>query len=162
MISVVQRVSRAEVRVEGEAVGRIGRGLLALVAVMRGDGVEDVEYTADRLMHLRIFSDDEGRMNRGIEEVGGNFLVISQFTLAGDTRKGRRPSFIKAAEPEEAEALFDALVERLRAGPVAVETGVFAALMEVDLVNDGPVTLILDSQQTRRGGRREREDGQGS
>lgn len=151
MISVIQRVSEAEVRVDGRVIGRIGPGLVALVAVMDGDGPDDVAFTADRLEHLRIFSDDDGKMNLSVQDVGGSLLVVSQFTLAGDTRKGRRPSFAGAAGPETARALLDGLVERLGEGPVPVETGEFAAHMEVDLVNDGPVTLIVDSWESRRG-----------
>ncbi|MFQ5742854.1 MAG: D-aminoacyl-tRNA deacylase [Acidobacteriota bacterium] len=153
MISVVQRVSKAEVRVEGRTIGAIDAGLLVLVAVMRNDARTDVEFTADRLLHLRVFADEQGRMNRSVEDVDGSLLLVSQFTLAGDTRKGRRPSFIKAAPPEPARELFEALIERLRAGPVKVEKGIFAAFMEVELVNDGPVTLILDSRQNRKSGR---------
>lgn len=154
MITVVQRVSRAEVRVGGEVVGRIDRGLLALVAVLEGDGSRDVELTARKLRTLRVFDDGAGRMNRSLQDVGGAALLVSQFTLAGDTRKGRRPSFTGAAAPEEAEGAFDALVAALRDAGVPVEAGVFGATMDVELVNDGPVTLILDSWETRRGGRR--------
>lgn len=151
MISVIQRVTRAEVRVDGSVIGRIGPGLLALVAIMDGDGEDDVAFTADRLEHLRVFADDAGKMNLSVRDVGGSLLLVSQFTLAGDTRKGRRPSFVRAAGPDEAERLFDELVRRLEEGPVPVETGEFAAQMEVALVNDGPVTLILDSWESRRG-----------
>jgi len=151
MISVIQRVTRAEVRVEGRVIGRVGTGLVALVAVMDGDGDDDVAFTADRLEHLRVFADDQGKMNHSVQDVGGSLLLVSQFTLAGDTRKGRRPSFTRAAGPGEARRRFDQLVGRLEDGPVPVETGEFAAHMEVDLVNDGPVTLILDSWESRRG-----------
>ena len=155
MICVVQRVSRAEVRVEGECVGRIGHGMVVLVAVMDGDDAADVEYMADRLLHLRIFPDDAGRMNLPVGEIGGGILLVSNFTVGGDTRRGRRPSFSRAAAPQRAEGLLDDLARRMRGRLETVETGVFAAMMEVDLVNDGPVTLIVDSQQTRRGGRHE-------
>ena len=151
MISVVQRVLSAAVEVDGDRVGGIECGLLALVCALRGDGEEDVEYTARRLLTLRIFPDDEGRMNRSVQEVGGSLLVVSQFTLAGDTRRGRRPSFVEAARPEEAEPLIGALVDRVQAAGLEVSTGVFGASMQVSLVNDGPVTLLLDSRTKRRG-----------
>jgi D-tyrosyl-tRNA(Tyr) deacylase len=155
MISVVQRVRRAEVRVGGECVGRIGRGLSALVGIMDGDDAADVQYMADRLLNLRIFPDEEGRMNLPVTVTGGGILLVSNFTVGGDTRRGRRPSFSRAAPPTLAKELFDDLASQLRAVIEPVETGVFAAMMEVDLVNDGPVTLIVDSRQTRRGGRHE-------
>jgi len=155
MISVVQRVSRAEVRVDGECVGRIGAGLAVLVAVMEGDESADVEYMADRLLHLRIFPDDAGRMNLPVSAIHGGILLVSNFTVGGDTRRGRRPSFSHAAAPQHAEELFDHLVRRVRESLEKVETGVFAAMMELDLVNDGPVTLLVDTRQTRRGGRDE-------
>ena len=155
MISVVQRVSRAEVRVDGECVGRIGPGLVALVAAIEGDEAADVEYMADRLLHLRVFPDDAGRMNLPVSTTGGGILLVSNFTVGGDTRRGRRPSFSHAAAPQHAEELLDDLARRLREDLDTVETGVFAAMMEVDLVNDGPVTLIVDSRQPRRGGRHE-------
>jgi D-tyrosyl-tRNA(Tyr) deacylase len=157
MISVVQRVARASVTVNGELVGRIGAGLLALVCAAPGDEATDVEYTARRLLTLRIFPDEQDRMNRSVQEVGGAILVVSQFTLAGDTRKGRRPSFAGAARPEIAEPLVHDLIERLRDGGTEVAEGVFGAAMQVELVNDGPVTLLLDSRQTRRGACRESE-----
>ena len=161
MISVVQRVKSCTVRVDGNEVGSIGAGLLALVAVMQGDDHGDLEYTARRLQTLRIMEDDRGRMNRSIGDVGGELMLVSQFTLAGDTRKGRRPSFSRAAHPDEARRWFDALVEEVRRSGTPVATGVFAAKMEVELVNDGPVTLILDSSETRRGGRRRPGSGGG-
>jgi D-tyrosyl-tRNA(Tyr) deacylase len=157
MISVVQRVTRAEVRVDGECVGRIGEGLMALVAIMDGDAAADVQYMADRLLNMRIFPDQGGRMNLPVTETGGGILLVSNFTVGGDTRRGRRPSFSRAAPPPRAKELFDDLVSHLRAAVEPVETGVFAAMMEVDLVNDGPVTLIIDSRETRRGGRHERK-----
>ena len=141
---VVQRVSRAEVRVAGAVVGRIGTGMLVLVGLERGDGDEQLERAAVRLATLRVFEDADGRLNRGLDEVAGSLLLVSQFTLAGSIRKGRRPSFDRAMPAAEAEPLFGRLVERLRAGGLAVETGVFGALMEVELVNDGPVTLLWD------------------
>jgi D-tyrosyl-tRNA(Tyr) deacylase len=149
LISVVQRVSSANVRVAGEIVGRIDRGLVALVCAMRGDDDTDLENTARKLLTLRIFGDEQGRMNRSLTDVGGAILVVSQFTLAADTRKGRRPSFTDAAPPQEGESMIAQLVERLRSDDVRVETGVFGAHMEVELVNDGPVTIVLDSRRPR-------------
>jgi D-tyrosyl-tRNA(Tyr) deacylase len=144
MKMVIQRVSRAEVRVDGEAIGRIGTGLAVLVGLERGDGDQQLERAARRVATLRVFSDEEGRMNRGLDEVGGAVLAVSQFTLAGSIRKGRRPSFDHALAGDAAEPLFDRFLELLRAEGVSVETGEFGALMDVELVNDGPVTLIWD------------------
>ena len=144
MKMVIQRVSRAEVRVDGEAVGRVGVGLAVLVGLEHGDGEDQLERAARRVATLRIFSDDEGRMNRGLDEVGGAVLAVSQFTLAGSIRKGRRPSFDRALAGEAAEPLFNLFVELLREEGVTVETGIFGALMDVELVNDGPVTLIWE------------------
>lgn len=144
MKMVIQRVSRAEVRVEGESVGQIGAGLVVLVGLECGDTETQLERAARRLATLRVFSDLQGRMNLGLDEVGGAVLAVSQFTLAGSIRKGRRPSFDRALGGNEAEPLFTRFLELLRAEGVKVETGVFGALMEVDLVNDGPVTLIWE------------------
>ncbi|MEX2280688.1 MAG: D-aminoacyl-tRNA deacylase [Acidimicrobiia bacterium] len=144
MRAVIQRVSRAEVTVDSELVGRIGTGLVVLVGVGPDDGEADVEVLADKLVGLRIFPDDEGRMNRSVQDVGGGVLVVSQFTLYGDARRGRRPSFVGAAPPEVAEPLVAGLVARLATAGVQVATGRFGAMMEVDLVNSGPVTLILE------------------
>jgi D-tyrosyl-tRNA(Tyr) deacylase len=141
---VVQRVSRATVRVEEETVGSIGPGLLALVAFSAGDGDAQLAWMARKLIGLRVFPDDERRMNRSVREVGGSLLVISQFTLYGDTSRGMRPSFTGAASPEKAEGLYELFLDALRAEGVPVESGRFAAMMDVELVNDGPVTLILD------------------
>jgi D-tyrosyl-tRNA(Tyr) deacylase len=141
---VIQRVSRAEVRVDGEIVGRIDIGLVALVGLQRGDGEEVLERAARRLATLRIFSDDDGCMNRGLDEVGGAVLAVSQFTLAGSIRKGRRPSFDNAMVGDQAAPLFERFLDLLRAEGVRVETGVFGALMDVELVNDGPVTLVWE------------------
>ena len=141
---VVQRVRGASVTVGGEVVGSIGPGLLLLVGVERGDGPAQVERAANRFATLRVFADEGGAMNRGLDEIGGEALVVSQFTLAGSIRRGRRPDFFGAARPEAAEPLVDALVAALRARGVTVSTGVFRAEMQVELVNDGPVTFIWD------------------
>ncbi len=141
---VLQRVARAEVRVGGEPVGSIGKGYLLLVGFTTGDSEETLRWMADKVRGLRLFPDSEGKMNLSIDEVGGELLVVSQFTLYGDVRKGRRPSFVDAAEPQEAERLYDRFVDTLRQGPIPVATGSFGALMEVDLINDGPVTLIIE------------------
>lgn len=140
----MQRVSSASVTVDGEVVGEIGRGLLLLVGILRGDGPEPVKVAAEKLAGLRIFEDGGGKMNLDTAAVGGSFLVVSQFTLAGSIARGRRPSFLDAAPPEEAAPLVDALAADLRARGFRVETGRFRAHMDVALVNDGPVTLILD------------------
>ncbi len=144
MKMVIQRVARAEVRVEGEVVGRIGRGFLVLVGIERGDGEDRVLRAARRVATLRVFDDGEGRMNRGLDEIGGAVLAVSQFTLAGSIRKGRRPGFDRAMPGDEARPLFERFVEALKAEGVSVETGVFGAMMEVELVNSGPVTLLWD------------------
>lgn len=141
---VAQRVSRAAVRVGEETVGSIGPGLLALVAFSAGDGDAELAWMARKLAGLRVFPDDERRMNRSVREVEGSLLVISQFTLYGDTSRGMRPSFTEAASPERAEELYELFLDALRAEGVPVESGRFAAMMDVELVNDGPVTLILD------------------
>jgi D-tyrosyl-tRNA(Tyr) deacylase len=142
---LLQRVSRASVRVDGETVGSIGRGHVLLVGFREGDGPDELEWMADKVVGLRVFPDDEGRMNLGLEDVDGDLLVVSQFTLYGDTRKGRRPSFVDAAHPDTAVPLYESFVERLRQrAPGAVETGEFGAMMDVELVNDGPVTLMLE------------------
>jgi D-tyrosyl-tRNA(Tyr) deacylase len=143
VIAVVQRVSRAEVRVAGEVVGRIGRGLLVLVAIEKGDGDRELDWFSDKVLQMRIFEDSDGRMNRSALDVGAGILVVSQFTLAGDLGRGRRPGFDRAAPPGEAEPLYRRFVERLRRSPLAVETGRFREFMEVELVNDGPVTFVL-------------------
>jgi D-tyrosyl-tRNA(Tyr) deacylase len=150
---VLQRVSRAEVRVDGAPVGDIGRGVLILLGVMRGDGPDDALRMAERCARLRFFPDAEGRMNRALVDVGGQALVVSQFTLAADGRKGRRPSFDAAAPPAEAEALYRSFVEALETLGVACATGRFGAMMEVELVNDGPVTFFLEQPADGRGAR---------
>lgn len=146
---VLQRVSSACVTAGDRRLGRIRRGLLALVGVGRGDGAADVEYVAGRIRNLRVFEDDDGRMNRSLADVGGELLIVSQFTLYGDCRKGRRPSFDRAAPPAAARAVYEQLVEALRAAGLPVRTGEFQAMMRVELVNDGPVTLLLDSGRLR-------------
>ncbi|MCC7242356.1 MAG: D-tyrosyl-tRNA(Tyr) deacylase [Acidobacteria bacterium] len=153
MRAVVQRVSSARVTVDDRVTGAIGPGLLVLVGVEQGDGPADVAYVASKIRDLRIFEDDgdetgRRRMNRSVVEVGGGVLVVSQFTLSGDARNGRRPSFISAAPPELARALYEDVVRELRASGLTVETGEFQAMMQVSLVNDGPVTILLDSRKT--------------
>ena len=145
MRAVVQRVSRAEVRVEGRVTGAVERGLLVLLGVAQGDGDEAARVLADKVAALRIFEDGAGKMNLALAEVGGGVLVVSQFTLLGDTRKGNRPSFTAAAPPEMADALYQRFCALLREKGLPVATGVFRAQMEVELVNDGPVTLLLDT-----------------
>jgi len=145
MRAVVQRVREASVEVDGEVVGRIGPGLLVLVGVAREDTPRDAEYLAEKIAGLRIFPDQEGKMNRSVRETGGAVLVVSQFTLYGDTRKGRRPSFDRAAPPEQARSLYEYFVQALRRKGLAVETGVFQAMMQVHLVNEGPVTILCES-----------------
>ncbi len=147
MRAVVQRVSRASVTVGGEVVGRIEKGLLVLLGVAEGDTQDDVIFLAAKIAGLRIFPDDEGKMNRSLVDVGGRMLVVSQFTLLGDCRKGRRPSFIQAARPERAVELYRGFVAEVQGQGIAVETGRFQEHMDVELVNDGPVTLILDTRQ---------------
>lgn len=148
MRAVVQRTTRAEVRVDGDVVGKIGRGLLVLVGASKGDGQGDVDYLVEKVVNLRIFEDDAGKMNRSLLEVGGGLLAVSQFTLLGDARKGRRPSFLEALEPVAAARLCEAFVDRARAAGVAdVQAGRFGAMMEVELVNSGPVTILLDSRR---------------
>jgi D-tyrosyl-tRNA(Tyr) deacylase len=147
MRSVVQRVSRAVVRVDRQVAGEVGLGLVVLLGVAEGDSPEDARWTADKLAQLRIFEDEAGKMNRSVQEVGGSVLLVSQFTLLGDARKGNRPSFTGAAPPGLANALYEEVAALLRARAVPVATGVFRAHMEVELVNDGPVTLLLDSRR---------------
>lgn len=141
---VLQRVRRASVSVEGEVVGEVGRGLLLLVGFTEGDTDAALQWMAEKVVALRIFPDEEGKMNRSLDEVGGGLLVVSQFTLYGDARKGRRPSFVDAARPEVAVPLYERFLERLRESGLPVASGAFGAMMQVELVNDGPVTLILE------------------
>ena len=147
MRSVVQRVKRASVTVDGKTVGEIAMGLLILLAVGPEDGPGDLTWIVDKLVGLRIFEDEEGKMNRSVQEVGGEILMVSQFTLYGDCRKGKRPSFSAAAPPEKAKLLFEQVVEETRRRGLKVETGVFQAEMDVALINHGPVTMLLDSEK---------------
>ncbi len=147
MRAVIQRVSSARVRVDGRTVSEIGRGFLVLLGVARDDGPADAEYLAAKIRDLRVFEDAEGRMNRALADVQGAVLVVSQFTLYGDCRKGRRPSFDAAAPAPVARALYEEVVHHLRTDDLHVETGEFQAMMAVELVNDGPVTLLLDSRR---------------
>ena len=147
MRAVVERVARASVRVEGKIIGEIGPGLLVLVGVARGDGEAEADELAAKIAGLRVFNDAEGKMNCALSEAGGAVLAVSQFTLMGDCRKGRRPSFGRAAPADEAQALYERFVAALRQRGARVETGVFQAMMEVELVNDGPVTLLLDTDR---------------
>jgi D-aminoacyl-tRNA deacylase len=144
---VLQRVRRASVSVDGEVTGAIGAGLVALVGVASGDGPADIAYTTSKIRDVRIFGDDQGRMNRSLVDVGGALLLVSQFTLLGDVRHGRRPAFDGAAPPDAARRLYDALLESLRASGLTVEAGRFQAHMVVDLINDGPVTVLVDSRR---------------
>lgn len=148
MRAVVQRVSEARVTVDGEVVGAIGPGLCVLLGVAEDDTLEDVTYTASKVVGLRIFEDDDGKMNRSLADQGGAMLVVSQFTLLGDCRKGRRPSFITAAGPEQGNELYEAFCEKVREQGIEVATGRFRAMMDVSLVNQGPVTLLIDSWKT--------------
>ncbi|GDY09196.1 MAG: D-tyrosyl-tRNA(Tyr) deacylase [Planctomycetota bacterium] len=147
MRAVVQRVSRASVTVTGEVVGQIGRGFLVLLGVEDGDRQDEAVYMAQKIAGLRVFEDAEGKMNLGLAEVGGAMLVVSQFTLLGDCRKGRRPSFIQAARPELADELYRAFCAEVRGQGIEVQTGRFQTHMDVELVNDGPVTLLIDSHK---------------
>jgi D-tyrosyl-tRNA(Tyr) deacylase len=145
--AVVQRVSEASVRVENETVSRIGSGLLVLLGVGQGDGESDADTLADKTLNLRIFPDEAGQMNRSVLDLKGEILVVSQFTLYGDARKGRRPSYLEAAPPVVASLLYERYVAGLRPSGLRVATGVFGAMMDVALVNQGPVTLLLDSHR---------------
>ncbi|HEY9284922.1 MAG TPA: D-aminoacyl-tRNA deacylase [Pyrinomonadaceae bacterium] len=147
MRAVFQRVTRASVRVAGETVGSVGAGALVLLGVARDDSERDAAYLAEKIAGLRVFDDAEGRMNLSLAETNGALLVVSQFTLYGDTRRGRRPSWIEAAPPEDAARLYEVFVAKARELVGRVETGSFRATMEVELVNDGPVTLLLDSRK---------------
>jgi D-tyrosyl-tRNA(Tyr) deacylase len=148
MRCVVQRVTAASVVVEGRVVGEIGGGLVALIGVANGDGTADIAFTASKIRGLRVFEDEQGKMNRSVVEAGGAILAVSQFTLLGDARRGRRPAFDDAAPPAIARLAYDAVVEALRTAGVTVATGVFQADMALTLTNDGPVTILLDSRRT--------------
>ncbi len=147
MRAVVQRVSRADVTVDGETVGQIGPGFLVLLGVAADDQRDDVIATATKIVGLRVFEDDAGKMNRSLADVGGAMLVVSQFTLLGDCRTGRRPSFVAAAPPERANTLYQEFIAEVRGQGITVETGKFQADMKVSLTNDGPVTLLIDSKK---------------
>jgi D-aminoacyl-tRNA deacylase len=147
MRAVVQRVSRCRVTVEGQVTGEIGAGLIVLLGVSKSDNQQAADYLVEKITGLRIFEDAEGKMNLSVQEAGGALLVVSQFTLYGDVRRGRRPSFDAAARPEEARRLYEYFVERLRTAGLRCETGQFQAMMEVELVNSGPVTILLDSEK---------------
>ncbi|HEU4964323.1 MAG TPA: D-aminoacyl-tRNA deacylase [Bacilli bacterium] len=144
---VVQRCSRGKVTVDGQVTGEIDRGFVLLVGVTHEDTRDDVDYLAEKVVNLRVFEDEAGKMNHSLLDIGGAILSVSQFTLYGDCRKGRRPNFMDAAKPDLANELYEAFNDKLRALGVQVETGVFAAMMDVELVNDGPVTLLLDSKK---------------
>jgi len=148
MRAVVQRVSRAQVTVSAEIVGRIAQGLLVLLGVARSDQPADADYLADKIIGLRVFEDDENKMNRSVAEVNGAVLVVSQFTLYGDVRRGKRPSFDEAAPPHQARELYQYFVDRIRAAGLTCETGRFQEMMQVELVNQGPVTILLDSSRS--------------
>ena len=147
MRAVVQRVLRSSVEVEGSMVGSIEKGLMVLLGVSEKDTEEDAAYMADKILNLRVFDDEEGKMNYSLLDVKGELLLVSQFTLYGDCRKGRRPNYMAAAKPDKADALYQQLVQLCRAQNVKTETGVFQADMKVDILNDGPVTLIIDSEK---------------
>jgi D-aminoacyl-tRNA deacylase len=147
MRSVIQRVSRAAVSVDGKTTGEIGRGILVLLGVSRHDTEKEALYLLEKTLNLRIFEDAEGKMNLSLLDIAGELLVVSQFTLYGDARKGRRPSYIEAAEPEKANRLYEFFVAEARKQIERVETGRFQAMMDVELVNDGPVTILLDSER---------------
>ena len=148
MRAVVQRVCSASVTVDGRTVGSIERGLLVYVGVGRGDTDADVAYIVDKILHLRLFSDGDGKMDLSVSDMSGSVLVVSQFTLFGDCRRGRRPSYVTASDPETARQQYEAVVTRLRRDGLHVETGEFRTMMRVDSINDGPITVLLDSSKT--------------
>jgi len=148
MRAVVQRVTRAQVAVNGEVTGRIGRGLVVLLGVGNADTESDADYMADKIVGLRVFDDDNGKMNLAVSDIRGEILVVSQFTLYGDVRRGKRPSFDAAAAPQRAHELYEYFLKRIRATDLVCETGRFQEMMQVELVNDGPVTVLLDSART--------------
>ena len=143
---VVQRVSQASVKVDGKLTGKIGRGLMLLIGIAKEDELKDIDFIADKCVNLRIFEDENGKMNRSLLEIGGEILAVSQFTLLGNTRKGRRPSFIEAAGPEKGEEFYNLFIEKLQSYNIKIETGIFGAMMDVELINYGPVTLLIESR----------------
>ncbi|MBW2483418.1 MAG: D-tyrosyl-tRNA(Tyr) deacylase [Deltaproteobacteria bacterium] len=147
MRAVIQRIKESAVKVEGQIIGRTGVGLLVLLGVAQNDGPADADYLVNKITHLRIFEDENGKLNRSLLEIGGEMMVVSQFTLLADCRKGRRPSFVDAAEPELAADLYEYFVEQVRSQGIHVATGRFKAMMEVALINAGPVTIMLESQR---------------
>jgi len=149
MRAVIQRVSKAQVAVDGEVVGRIGKGYVILLGVSEDDTEEDAQYLAEKCAFLRVFNDEQGKMNLSLADVGGSILSISQFTLYADCRKGRRPSFIQAARPEKGEALYERFNTIIRSYGITVETGIFGAMMDVDIYNQGPVTIIINSKEEK-------------
>jgi D-tyrosyl-tRNA(Tyr) deacylase len=148
MRAVIQRVTRAQVTVDGEVIGKIANGLLVLLGIAKTDTPTDAAYLAGKIARLRVFDDEKGKMNLGMADVKGSMMVVSQFTLYGDVRRGKRPSFDDAAPPQQARDLYEHFVERVRAAGLICETGRFQAMMQVELVNDGPVTILLDSAKT--------------
>jgi D-tyrosyl-tRNA(Tyr) deacylase len=147
MRAVIQRVSRASVRINENTTGQIGHGLVVLLGIRTEDTTRDLQWLADKIVHLRIFDDDQGKMNRSLADIDGEMLIVSQFTIYGDCRKGRRPGYSNAAPPEIAEPLYQQFIEAVASQQISVATGTFRAAMEVELVNDGPVTLLLDSEK---------------
>lgn len=147
MKALLQRVGKASVCIAGEEVGRIGRGMVVFVGVANGDTANDAQYLVQKIINMRIFSDEEGKLNLSVLDIGGELLLVSQFTLMADTRKGRRPSFVEAAPPDKAEELFELFVEKTRATGVKIATGRFQQHMDVEIHNDGPVTIMLDSKE---------------
>lgn len=147
MRTVVQRVSKAQVSIEGDVKGVIGKGLVILLGIRREDTTKELQWLVDKVVHLRIFEDESGKMNKSLTDIGGEMLIISQFTLYGDCRKGRRPGFSTAAPPAIAEPLYQLFIEEVKAKGITVATGTFQAEMQVELINDGPVTLLLDSEK---------------
>ncbi len=145
---VIQRVSEAEVKIDGKTTGKAGKGLLLLVGFAIDDSITDIEYLVEKVLNLRIFEDEKGKMNLSVLDINGDILSVSQFTLYGDIRKGRRPSFTQAAEPEKANSFYEKFNEELKESGLNVETGVFGGDMKVSLLNDGPVTILLDSKKT--------------
>mgnify|MGYP006291716345 CR=1 FL=1 len=146
MKAVIQRVRESSVTVEGACIGKIQKGLMVLLGVAKGDTFRDADFLVDKIIHLRIFEDEQGKMNLSLKDTGGALLVVSQFTLLGDCRKGRRPSFVQAAAPGKAEKLYEYFIDKAKENDISVETGRFRAMMEVSLINDGPVTLLVESK----------------